>query len=102
MKRRVELSEQAMSDLLAAAEWYERHRPGWGDVFVVAIEATLQKISRSPEVFPIADDPVRRGLVRRFPFGVFYTIETDRIDVIAILHSSRHPDLWRERVQGNE
>jgi len=100
MTRRIKLSEAALADLRSAAAWYEHHRAGWGDVFLVAVEAALQKIRRSPERFPIADEPVRRALLRRFPYGVFYVTEEDRIDVIAIIHSSRDPETWRRRIEG--
>lgn len=97
MKRRVELSEAALLDLVESATWYEQHQRGWGDVFTVAVEATLEKIRRSPERYVVADEPVRRAMVERFPYGIFYTIEKDCIDVIAIVHTSRDPNVWHRR-----
>jgi hypothetical protein len=40
---------------------------------------------------------VRRALLRRFPFGVFYRAEPSRIVVIGILHGSRDPKVWKGR-----
>jgi plasmid stabilization system protein ParE len=37
------------------------------------------------------------GLGQRFPFGVFYQVEEDRVVVIAVLHGSRHPRAWQRR-----
>jgi hypothetical protein len=34
---------------------------------------------------------VRRASLRRFPYGVFYTIREDRIDVLAVYHARRRP-----------
>jgi hypothetical protein len=34
-------------------------------------------------------------LVRDFPYGVFFTTETDLITVLAVLHLRRHPDSWK-------
>jgi hypothetical protein len=33
----------------------------------------------------------------RFPYGVFFTIKAESIDVLAVLHLHRHPDHWKER-----
>lgn len=39
----------------------------------------------------------RRGLVRRFPFGIFYIIEPDLIAVTACMHGRRDPQRWQIR-----
>jgi len=40
---------------------------------------------------------VRRKLTRRFPYGIFFVIENDKIIVIAIMHTKRNPDDWNGR-----
>jgi plasmid stabilization system protein ParE len=40
---------------------------------------------------------VRRGLVRRFPYGVFYVVTDDAIVILAVFHASRDPAGWRSR-----
>jgi hypothetical protein len=40
---------------------------------------------------------VRRALVRRFPYSVFFTFRDDTTTVIACLHHRRNPRLWRRR-----
>lgn len=44
------------------------------------------------------EDDIRRFLVRRFPYGILYTIEADHILILAIMHLSREPGYWRHRV----
>jgi plasmid stabilization system protein ParE len=29
---------------------------------------------------------------------VYYRVFTDRVEVIAVLHGSRHPQVWQDRV----
>jgi plasmid stabilization system protein ParE len=36
--------------------------------------------------------------VKRFPYVVYYRVHPDRIEVIAVLHGSRHPRTWRGRI----
>lgn len=37
---------------------------------------------------------VRRVLVERFPYCIFYVVEPERLVVLAVLHVARDPDLW--------
>jgi len=41
---------------------------------------------------------LRRALVQRFPFGVFYVPSRNgHIVVVAVLHAARDPRLWGKR-----
>jgi len=40
---------------------------------------------------------LRRALVQRFPFGVFYVLTERHIVVVAVLHAARDPRLWGKR-----
>lgn len=45
-------------------------------------------------------DGVRRCLVRRFPYGVLYARESDRLYILAIMHTKRKPGYWLDRRNG--
>lgn len=81
-----------------AYRWYERQKPGLGDDFVAAIEEVFQRISVMPQAHSIVFQDIRRALPRRFPYGVFYRVEPDRVYVIAVYHSRRDPSGWQSRV----
>jgi hypothetical protein len=41
----------------------------------------------------------RRGLVRRFPYAIFYEYVEDRITVYnSVFHTARDPEKWRQRL----
>lgn len=48
---------------------------------------------------PTLGSPVRRALLRRFPFAIAYQALEDRIMVIAIAHTSRRPFYWAKRTE---
>jgi len=93
----IRLRAEAESDLFDAAAWYERQRKGLGQEFVDAIERAFDRISDNPLQFPVMGRGIRRALLSRFPFGVFFRIEPEQVTVLAVLHASRHPARWRER-----
>jgi toxin ParE1/3/4 len=53
-----------------------------------------------PEAWQIVEDDVRRYLIKRFPFGVYHSIEGDRVMIYAVLHMSRNPEFRRSRMKG--
>lgn len=93
----VRLRPEAELDVAEAALWYEANEPGLGAQFVDQVQATINTIAEQPSAFTTVHKSVRRALVRRFPFGVFYQIDKDGVIVIAVLHGSRHPRTWKER-----
>jgi len=36
-------------------------------------------------------------LAKRFPYGIFYVVEPQRIVVLAVLHTARDPQVWQAR-----
>lgn len=91
------LGPEADDDLLAVAAWYEEERPGLGREFTRAVRALLAALEREPLLYPVAQDTVRRALVRRFPYAVYFTIDRDDVLVFACLHVRRDPATWQQR-----
>lgn len=88
---------EAEEDLTHGYDWYEKQREGLGNDFLDEIENTLTSIESSPELYPKVHRDIRRALTGRFPYGIFYMLERELIDVIAILHTSRNPARWKGR-----
>ncbi len=61
------------------------------------VDDALSRVVRDPDQYPIIYRNLRRAVVRRFPFAVFYEITPNEIQVIAIFHSRRDPERWRSR-----
>jgi plasmid stabilization system protein ParE len=94
----VVLRPEAQADVLSARRWYENQREGLGVAFEECLEEVFARIARMPELYEVALRDVRRGKLRRFPYLVYYRVFTDRVEVIAVLHGSRHPQVWQDRV----
>ena len=59
-------------------------------------------IEAMPELYVVALENIRRGKLRRFPYLVYYRVLADRVEVVAVLHGSRDPREWKERVGRSE
>jgi len=96
--RAILLFPEAEADVEGAYHWYERMRDGLGADFLLCVEEALEKISRDPIAYPVVHKDVRRTLIRRFPYGIFYVVEEQEIVVLAVFHGRRDPKQWQSRV----
>jgi plasmid stabilization system protein ParE len=93
----VTFTQAAREELIEAQDWYEGEATGLGRRFRQAIDALIERMSDNPRQFPIVFKNVRRALLRRFPYSLFFVVEDDALIVIACFHASRDPSHWQER-----
>ena len=92
------ISPEAEEDLSGARLWYDQRRDGLGTDFVQCVEETLRSVEALPQVHAPVYQDVRRALVRRFPYIVYYRIVDSEVVVIAVLHGRRHQRHWQSRI----
>lgn len=84
-------------DVEAAFEWYDNERPGLGLEFLDELRATYNRIAGGPLKYQELRGGIRRALLRRFPYAVYFAIEGDIVVVVGVLHASRDPAEWQRR-----
>ena len=87
----------AEEDAARAVTWYNDKNEGLGNEFLLALDAKINAIQRNPNHFQVVYKNIRRALTNRFPYGIFFIIESDTIYILAILHTSRNPEIWEDR-----
>lgn len=50
-----------------------------------------------PESYAVVYSDIRRAVLQRFPYAIYYRIVSSRIIVIAIFHGRRNPKTWQKR-----
>ncbi len=88
---------QADAEALEARRWYEQRRPALGEDFAAAVSEAIARIVENPLAFPRVRGEIRRAILRRFPYGVYFRISPDEIVVLAVMHGRRHPRRWQSR-----
>src|ERR671918_647818 len=94
----IRFTPEADGGLAEACQWYARQRANLDIEFMERIDKALSRIFRSPQSYPIVYRTLRRAVVRRFPFAIFYEVIADELRVVAVFHSRRNPDVWKARV----
>jgi len=90
-------ADEALNEYIATGQYYNRQMPGLGDEFADEIEAGVRAILAVPLTWRVVENDVRRYLVKRFPYGLYYTIEDNVIVIWAVKHLHRDPDYWQDR-----
>lgn len=93
----VSIQPEAEEEIIEAYRYYEDKAEGLGTEFVRAVDACLASVERNPRMYAVVHKDVRRALLRRFPYGLFYFLEDDKIIVLACFHASRDPKQWQRR-----
>ena len=96
-----EFHPKALDEYEDAARYYSNCQPGLELRFIACVESAFQRISVAPTQWRLFEEDVRRCLVHVFPYAVLYTIESDYVLIIAVMHCSREPGYWRNRLESN-
>lgn len=91
---------EALSEYEEAARYYAGRQAGLELRFIASVEAAVRQITDAPGRWRIVEQDIRRCLTKVFPYAILYTIETDWVLIIAVMHCHREPGYWRRRVQG--
>lgn len=93
------LTPEAEHDIRQAQDWYDKQAPGAGADFVEAIGVLLLVIQSEPLLYQRFWRSYRRAGLRRFPYGLIYTVSDREVTVLACTHGRRHPRTWRKRTK---
>ena len=81
-----------------AYRYYQSQKPKLGDTFLEALDDIFNQIIDNPDLFPRDFEEVRKALLRKFPFSVYYEVIEEQIFVYSVFHQSRHPENWKNRL----
>ena len=84
-------------DVAATFDWYENEEAGLGQEFLDEICGAYDRIAGGPLAYQALRSGIRRGLLRRFPYAVYFAVEGDVVVVLAVLHVARDPAEWQRR-----
>jgi plasmid stabilization system protein ParE len=90
----IRVRPQVEGEIVEAMAWYELRAPGLGSEFYRTYLGVLSLIAESPKIYRKVRGEVRRVILRRFPYAVFYIFDGAEIVVLSCLHESRSPDAW--------
>jgi toxin ParE1/3/4 len=95
---RVTLTAEATAELEEATTWYAERSWVASQHFVEAFLHATRSIANNPKRWPEIEAGVRRALLRKYPYSLIFVIHDEEAFVLSVMHQSREPGYWRDRV----
>lgn len=101
MNRHLIVRPEAEADITDAAAWYDSRESGLGLELMSEVQSAIARALKNPESFMCVrrNPTVRRVLIRRFPYRIFFIVRPDAIVVFAVIHAARHDRAWKHRAE---
>ena len=94
---RIEILDEAEKDIENGYYFYEKQYKGLGSYFTSSIFADIDSLQFYAGIH-IKIKNFHRLLTKRFPFSIYYKLETDIVKVFAILDNRKSPSYRIERL----
>ena len=91
--------ELAASELAEAVAHYDSTTEGLGTRLLAEMRAAVMHIESFPDSSPVIAHAVRRKVLAKFPYDVFYTLEENGVIILSIAHERRRPGFWQSRMR---
>ncbi|MCB1226314.1 MAG: type II toxin-antitoxin system RelE/ParE family toxin [Verrucomicrobiales bacterium] len=94
---KIVFGDDVACDLKQAVCYYRKGGADLAARFLSAYQSSLDSLRSHPFKGPVVEEPVRRVLIPRFPYALYYFVEGDTICVGALASTWRDATHWRER-----
>lgn len=85
MGRHLILSPDAEADVKSANRWYQEIEKSLSVRFKAEVGTALSRIASNPLQFPLVNGWIRRVLLNRFPYSIYFALNKDMVFVIAVI-----------------
>lgn len=105
MRRRLVLERGVEREIESATEWYEAERTGLGLDLAREVRGVFEKLVTRRVLGGVVvpgvshELPVRRMLLKRFPYAVVFLAQKTVVYIVAFAHLKKRPDYWHRRLQ---
>jgi len=95
---KVEYHPAIEDELRIIIKYYEDYSQGLGLEFLDEFERQILKISSMPSSWMIVEDDIRRSMMKRFPYVIYFrAVDENTLRVTVVKHQRRHPIFGRRR-----
>jgi plasmid stabilization system protein ParE len=75
----------------------EKQKDELAAFFLKSLDETLRLVVKNPIAFPIVKFDLRKTIINKFPYWIYYVFSEGTIYVLAVFHEKRNPKVWQKR-----
>ncbi|MBI2946258.1 MAG: type II toxin-antitoxin system RelE/ParE family toxin [Verrucomicrobia bacterium] len=95
---RVEYHPAVEAELAEIRDYYNERSPGLGAAFIDEFERQVLALAAAPERWMVVTRDIRRCLMRRFPYIIYFRrVDAELVRITVVKHQRRHPQYGRDR-----
>jgi toxin ParE1/3/4 len=91
------VTREARADIAEAIAGFRDISPALATRFGAELERIYANVVEYPEMYPVVYKTFRRGLLRKFPYSIFYVVEASLILIVGVVHQARDESTWKRR-----
>lgn len=96
---RLEFHPEAERELVEEAAYYEIRVPGLGGHFEEEVRRATSILLQHPEIGVSVDADLRKFVLNRFPYSLYYSFNSEVLYIEVVAHQSRRPGYWKSRTE---
>ncbi|MCB1076933.1 MAG: type II toxin-antitoxin system RelE/ParE family toxin, partial [Verrucomicrobiae bacterium] len=94
----IEYQPALAAELEEIRDYYNERSAGLGAAFVNEFERHALAIAARPERWMIVEKDIRRALMKRFPYVIYFrVVDAKSVRITVVKHEKRHPAFGRDR-----
>lgn len=97
VERIIEFHPAALEEAEVARDWYAERSLMASKAFVSELNHAVEQLAETPDRWPQYEAGTRRYVFPRFPFSLIYRVLDEKIQILAVAHTKRRPEYWKER-----
>jgi len=94
---KIEFLPPAKQELDDAIEYYNLQVKDLGKHFKQEIKSALKRIQNFPYAWSEVESEMRKCVLHKFPYNIYYSIQKNKIIILAIAHHHQKPNYWIDR-----
>jgi len=96
---KVQIRRAAEVDIAEAQLWYEAQRSGLGAEFHSEVSRVIHRLAETPLIYQVVYRDVRRAVLHRFPYLLWYRVRGEDVTVLACTYAGRDPSKVKSRLR---
>jgi toxin ParE1/3/4 len=95
--RELLVSREGRADIAEAMAGYRDISAALATRFAEELERVYTNVTEYPEMYPVVYKNFHRGLLRKFPYSVFYVLDESIVLIVGVVHQARDESTWKRR-----
>jgi plasmid stabilization system protein ParE len=88
---KIVISKLASEEIENSNEYYNQQQINLGNIFKDSVQEIIDSIRTNPYLYPNITPEIKRTILYKFPFYIYYFVAEKEIVILSVAHQHRKP-----------